>query len=682
MAIIADHLALANPAARRTDRSLPTVELGLEPAIEADGEQHSPSDRWRVSFRWLFGTVLTGLAGAALIAAAIYSALGRQSYFAEAPELAVRREAGTSGTGEVNSRKGDRLLKSIDLVAAKQSFRTPVNITVGDREVVRMRGYVRVATPLTLTSTGFADEVPPFNPLKLLADARNPITTAAEDPGLRQNEAEVSFAVREINGIDLPDTGPVLSPEEAQAQVGEMVKAAQQPGNSPAIPPQLLLTRTSRVSLELGNTAAGALGGLGNFGASTMSSPFANIEVRMVPENVTPLPKASADTKDSEERLVIVRRGETLEDVLRANGATREQINRITSAFGRRGGQAVSEGQRLKLLFTDVNGPGQPLQIARISVYTDDKLETTVAMADDGSFVQVARTEAPAPAGRRKSSSDDDDDDDSDGMRLYDSFYETALKSDIPRQVVDDLVRIFANDVDFQRAVSPGDNFEAFYDEGEEGETRSDLLYASITTRNETFRYYRFQTPDDQMVDFYDEGGRSSRKFLIRKPITTGETRSGFGMRRHPILGYTRMHTGVDWSAPVGTPIFASGNGTVIKAGRESGYGNRVEIQHANGYITTYNHMTGFARGITEGTRVRQGQVVGYLGMTGLATGPHLHYEVIVNGHFVDPMRVRLARTRELDGRQITMFRREKDRIEQLIAKAPGNTRVANRGQN
>jgi murein DD-endopeptidase MepM/ murein hydrolase activator NlpD len=468
--------------------------------------------------------------------------------------------------------------------------------------------------------------------------------------------------------------GPALSAEEAQAQVGELVKLASQPGNSPALPAQLLLSRTSRVGLELG----GALG-YANFGPASVSAPFANIEVRMVPENVTPLPKASAEKKDADEKLVIVRRNETLEDVLRANGATREQIQRINGALGRRGAQAVSEGQRLKLLLADVNGADQPLQIARISIYTDDKLETTVAMADDGSFVQVARTETPAPAQRRKAASEDEDDDESDGMRLYDSFYETALKSEIPRQVVDDLVRVFANDVDFQRAVQPGDNFEAFYDEGEEGENRTDVLYASITTRNETYRYYRFQTPDDQMIDFYDENGRSSRKFLIRKPITTGDTRSGFGMRRHPILGYTRMHTGVDWSAPIGTPIFSAGNGTVIKAGRESGYGNRVEVQHANGYITTYNHMTGFARGITEGVRVRQGQVIGYLGMTGLATGPHLHYEVIVNGHFVDPMRVRLARTRELDGRTAGMFRREKDRIDQLIAKAPGATRVANR---
>jgi len=137
------------------------------------------------------------------------------------------------------------------------------------------------------------------------------------------------------------------------------------------------------------------------------------------------------------------------------------------------------------------------------------------------------------------------------------------------------------------------------------------------------------------------------------------------------------MHTGVDWSGPIGTPIFAAGNGVVTKAARESGYGNRVEIQHANGYVTTYNHLSGFARGISDGARVRQGQVIGFLGMTGLATGPHLHYEVMVNGHFVDPLRVRLARTRELDNRMLANFKRERDRIESIMAKAPNATRVA-----
>jgi murein DD-endopeptidase MepM/ murein hydrolase activator NlpD len=278
--------------------------------------------------------------------------------------------------------------------------------------------------------------------------------------------------------------------------------------------------------------------------------------------------------------------------------------------------------------------------------------------------VKVANAEAPkrpavGPSG------------DEDGFRLYDSLYETALKQDIPKPLIDTLVRVFGNDVDFQRSVAGGDSFDAFYTDGDDDSGRTDLLYAAITVRNETFRYYRFVTPDDNAVDFYDENGRSVRKFLMRSPVPNAVVTSGFGLRFHPILGYSRPHTGVDWAAPIGTPILAAGSGTVLKAERSSSYGNHVEIQHANGYITTYSHMTGFARGIADGVRVRQGQVVGYLGQTGLATGPHLHYEVIVNGHFVDPMRVKLARTREMDGKVLADFKHERDRIDTLMAGAP-----------
>jgi len=142
-------------------------------------------------------------------------------------------------------------------------------------------------------------------------------------------------------------------------------------------------------------------------------------------------------------------------------------------------------------------------------------------------------------------------------------------------------------------------------------------------------------------------------------------------MRFHPILHYSRMHTGVDWGAPFGTPILAAGAGVVVQAEFTAGYGRRVEVQHANGYVTTYNHMSGFARGVVAGARVTQGQVIGYVGQTGEATGPHLHYEVIINGNFVDPMAIKLARTREFDGKMLTTFRRERDRIDQLMAQAP-----------
>jgi murein DD-endopeptidase MepM/ murein hydrolase activator NlpD len=154
--------------------------------------------------------------------------------------------------------------------------------------------------------------------------------------------------------------------------------------------------------------------------------------------------------------------------------------------------------------------------------------------------------------------------------------------------------------------------------------------------------------------------------------------RSSFGVRRHPILGYMKMHTGVDWSAPHGTPIYASGNGIVEKVGWESGYGKYVRIRHANGYETAYGHMTAFARGIDEKVRVRQGQIIGFVGSTGLSTGAHLHYEILVNGRFVDPMRIRLPRGRVLDGPVLGSFEKERDRLDGMMART--STRTADSG--
>lgn len=665
---------------RRRDRRAEVPDLGMTPPITADGEEHTALERRRVSLRWLTGTILTGLAGVSLIGAAIYAAFDREATFAEAPIAAGPQRRDAAGN-LVNPGKGERLVKKIDIAAGKQSFKTNTTVSIGEREVVRMRGFTRVATNLLVTTAGYGDDVPAFNPLRLLSDARNPVEAASADPAPLRDDAEIAFMTRDISGMALPDAGPALSIEEVKAQIAEHVRnATAASGQRPLpLPPQLLLMRTSRASLD-------PAGGLGYAGPnSPILAPFSSIEVRMVPENVTEVPRSPpAQQGQNDERLVVMRKGESLEDALRNAGCLRDQIPRLAAALGA-SARNLSEGQRLKILFDDLDGTGRMGQVAKVTVYVNETPEATIAANDSGAYVAVARLDEPNKALRPKSpavADDEDDEEDSGGMRLYDSLYETALKQDMPKPLIGDLVRIFANDVDFQRPVAAGDNFEAFYEDNDDPEGRNELLYAAITTRNETFRYYRFMAPDDGALDYYDENGRSTRKFLIRKPIATGEQRSAFGMRRHPILRYTRMHTGVDWSAPIGTPIFAAGNGVVIKAARESGYGNRVEIQHPNGYVTTYNHMSGFARGMVEGARVRQGQVVGFLGMTGLATGPHLHYEVIVNGHFVDPLRVKLARTRELDQRMLAQFKRERERIDQLIAKAPNATRVAARGDN
>ena len=647
----------------RGDRAVVGLELGVEPPIRLGDDRLDRADRRRASLRWLAGAALTGLSGVALIGAALYFDLDSQSNFADAPEFVANAVAADSEEEGVSLGKGDRLLRPVNIVSDKQTYSVPTTIKVGDKEVVKERAFTRLQTTLTLTPTGFADAVPPFNPLKLSNDS---VTAgAAPDPGPVQDDAEVTFRTTDLTPEESSLATGELSATEAEAQVVETLKAQPEMPRTPAepLPPQLMLMRTSQATGDrLGSALAYA-----TTGSVSSSAPFASIEVRMIPENVTNVVKSSgSDDASPTEKLVQMRHGETFEDVLRANGATPEAAAAILAAFGVKHGETpVAEGQKILLLPLEPSVRGEKPKIARVSVYADDQLKARVAVDDEGAYAPVSLN---ATAGGRKPEAPPND---SGGMSLYESLYETVLKQGLPRPIIDLLARVFSNDVDFQRATSPGDSIEAFYSDPDDIDPRPEMLYATIAVHDQTFRYYRFQAPDDNSVDYYDENGRSSRKFLLRKPIAEGEITSPFGMRFHPILGYARMHTGVDWGAPIGTPIFAAGNGVVIKAGWESGYGRRVEIQHANGYVTTYNHMSGFGRSVAEGVRVTQGQVIGYLGQTGLATGPHLHYEVIINGNFVDPMAIKLARTREFDGKMLALFKRERDRIDQIRSQAP-----------
>jgi murein DD-endopeptidase MepM/ murein hydrolase activator NlpD len=313
---------------------------------------------------------------------------------------------------------------------------------------------------------------------------------------------------------------------------------------------------------------------------------------------------------------------------------------------------------------------GGQIQLLRVSIFSDQGHQGTVALADNGRYVSV---EEPRDMGFAMIG---DDDDDGKGMRLYQSIYETALKNEIPKGMIDNMIRNFSFDVDLQRKVRAGDSFDVLYanDEGD----GNDVLFASLVTGGEQRRYYRFQTSDDSITDFYDEDGKSAKKFLVRKPMAGGIFSSGFGARNHPILKYVRTHTGVDWSDDIGTPVFAAGNGVIVQADWSSGgYGRRIEVQHLNGYMTTYSHLSGFARGIEPGVKVRQGQVIGYIGTTGLSTGPHLHYEVLINGSFVDPMRVKLPRGRELDGPILDQFERERARVDGILERSPGTPRIS-----
>ncbi|PPD09845.1 MAG: peptidase M23, partial [Methylocystis sp.] len=485
-----------------TGRLVPATQggadwLGDEPAIEVDGRRHTPDDRRRVSTRWLSGTVLTGLSGALLISAAAYTALDQQTRFAEAPTRAqTARGADADEQQTVNPKKGDRLMRAVDVVAAKQTFRAATTSRAGDKEVVRNRAFTRVAATLALAPSSFAGEVPPYNPLKLMTDARAPENAA--DADLAPDLAEVSFETRDLAAVAMTAQSAQLTLDEAQAQVIEQVKSSLAAGAQSAalpLPGQMLLTRTSRAAIDPLALAYATPGG--------SLTPFSGIEVRMVAENVTVAPRDTPQPTQMEEKLVVVKRGQTLADVLDSVGVPRARANEVAAAFKNKRGEPVREGQRVKLLFADFDGSGKNMQLARMSVYNDETIESVVAATDRGAFMQTP-TAPTSLANNGRSKSHNEGEEDEGAMRLYDSLYETALKQQIPRPIINELVRVFANDADLQRGVSGGDTFDIFYDEAEDGASvgRDALLYASLTTRNETYRYYRFFTPDDGLLDY------------------------------------------------------------------------------------------------------------------------------------------------------------------------------------
>jgi murein DD-endopeptidase MepM/ murein hydrolase activator NlpD len=266
---------------------------------------------------------------------------------------------------------------------------------------------------------------------------------------------------------------------------------------------------------------------------------------------------------------------------------------------------------------------------------------------------------------------------------INDSLYLAAARLEVPHDVTYGLVKLFSWDVDFQRDLREGDGFETLFEEvsledGSGASRGGDLLYGGLTLSGAILDAYRFEVEDGE-VEYFDRTGRSLRKFLLRTPVDGARLSSGFGMRRHPVLGYSRMHKGVDFAAPSGTPIYAAGSGRIASAGRNGGYGNYIRIRHSGEYSTAYGHMSRFAKGIGAGVRVQQGQVIGYVGTTGRSTGPHLHYEILRNSTQINPLSVKQPPNTQLAGTDLERFRTEVDRIDQLRAELAHGTQVASR---
>jgi murein DD-endopeptidase MepM/ murein hydrolase activator NlpD len=366
-----------------------------------------------------------------------------------------------------------------------------------------------------------------------------------------------------------------------------------------------------------------------------------------------------------EGREMRVGRGETLAGVLTRAGATAGETSAaLTSIASVYNPRRLRPGQEISLYFQREGA--ESARLSGVAFRSEPGASVTANRTAAGGFAarevlmpltfEIARIAAPVQT----------------------SLYASALSLGATDREVAALADAFGYDIDFQRDVHPGDRFEIvferFYDD--EGHTvrTGEMLYVALDTRRGGAaegrrgpqRFYSFQAPGASQPDWYDSLGQSARRFLMKTPINGARLSSGFGMRRHPILGYSRLHRGTDFAAASGTPIMAAGDGTVIRAGPFGSFGNYVRLRHGQGYETAYAHLSRFARGVRAGARVRQGQVIGYVGTTGRSTGPHLHYEVLRAGNQINPMQLRVATGRNLNGRDLELFRNEVTRIDTL----------------
>jgi murein DD-endopeptidase MepM/ murein hydrolase activator NlpD len=369
---------------------------------------------------------------------------------------------------------------------------------------------------------------------------------------------------------------------------------------------------------------------------------------------------------------VTVRRGDTLIDILNRAGIGPGEAHAAVESL-----QTVYDPRRLRAgqELSIRAGTGRPEADARRLLSLDFDLDfdhsVRVTRGENGRYAaaKMARPQRRDLVHRAGT--------------IDDSLYMSAERAAVPNDVTISLIKLFSWDVDFQRDVRRGDQFEALFEEvsledGSGGTRGGDLLYAALSIGGQLLEGYRFE-PEDGEFEYFDRNGRSLRKFLMRTPVDGARLSSRFGMRKHPILGYTRMHQGVDFAAPTGTPIYAAGDGKVAIAKRNGGYGRYIRIRHNGEYSTAYAHLSRFAKGITPGRRVKQGQVIGYVGTSGRSTGPHLHYEVLRNDTQINPLQVKQPANQQLAGATLERFRAEVTRIDRLRQDPGGDTQVASR---
>ncbi|HML29760.1 MAG TPA: peptidoglycan DD-metalloendopeptidase family protein [Hyphomicrobium sp.] len=559
--------------------------------------------------------------------------------------------------------KSDRLQLTTGALSTRYIIHESSKSRRDSREYVRQKPYARIVARLAPVPADQRDNVPAFNPFKLYGSQPSELDTD-ENAGSGLSKSDVSTKVVELLGGILPqEDGQELDTQEVQDIVERSAANSDGPGYT-------------------GDGSGAPLDGVAGSGppvsgqdSDSTWQPRASTTDNLNTTDIYKTAEAPEEPTDDFEggKVIVVTVGpkDTLAKILAKAGAPEWDVHSMIEAghsiFPE---NALVPGQEVRITLVPSLTDPNKMEPARYSVFSDghDHL-VTVSRSAAGEF--VGSSTPPFDEELQHAANGDDD---PQSATLYAAIYNAAHTQSVPAETIQKILSVNAYDTDFRRRVRPGDTLEMFFDmkddqspDGPPGE----LLYTALSSGGTVYKFYRFRS-DDGIVDYYDDTGNDSKKFLIRKPVRGDDVRltSGFGIRFHPLLNTRRMHTGVDWACAIGTPIIAAGNGTIEEEGRKGYYGNYIRIRHANGYQTAYAHMNRFGK-FRVGDKVRQGQIIGYVGSTGLSTGSHVHFEVLVNNRFVDPMSIQVPRERKLEGKDLAEFQKERGRIEELMRRAP-----------
>ncbi|MDB5623490.1 MAG: family metallopeptidase [Devosia sp.] len=616
-----------------------------------------------LSFAWLTGTVMTGLTSVLLMGAALYVSFQGQDTFSTAYEaLQLAPSERDSITPTDLSAKSARVRPVAATRSDLEVIEASIRETVDGRDIIRNQPFVRIRATLATAATALSADVPSYDPVAIL-EATQPLeadTGAVEiNTDVYGAEVEGEVAVR-LAAMPMTFVPPRAITDRTAA---EFVRAVVGSNFVDDASPALAYANLSASVRDLGTSSDPTmLGG--------------------VAENVTLVPKSALVSEGGlgrTERFLTIREQGPLSDTLSKNGFTPTQIAMVQNTLQNLvPASGMPAGIRLRILYGPLTRESKSLVPYRMSIYRPDGGKdgvnphiATVALTDTGQYVvglEPDFVEFPEE--------DAEEINVANLPSVYRSLWETGRKHDLDDATIARIIGMFAYDVDMTKKIGAGDGIEIL-ESAPDAEGRTELLYVGLTLGSTTRQLYRFKT-DDGVVDFYDPSGETGKRFLTRRPLEGGGTlRSRFGYRIHPIFKTRKLHTGVDLAARSGTPIYAAGDGVIEYAKWQSGYGNKVEIKHVNGYETAYGHMSRFADGMKPGVKVRQGQVVGYVGSTGNSTGPHLHFEILINGNLVDPLSVKLPRENTLPGQYEPEFQQTIAQINDLMARDPAPVTVA-----